>query len=126
MKRILFPVLLVVGLLLAACAPASPAADGGSGDAPAEEAASIIRLGIDAADLGTLDPHFAATTNDRAVVDMIFNALVRYVPGGAPEIEADLARVHPRAGDHRRRQAELDLCSAPRCHVPCRPGDRCL
>lgn len=51
----------------------------------------ILRLGTDAADLLTLDPHFAATTNDRAVVDMIFNGLLRYKPGNSPSIEPDLA-----------------------------------
>ena len=35
--------------------------------------AQTLRLGIDAADAATLDPHFAATRNDRAVMDMVFN-----------------------------------------------------
>lgn len=52
---------------------------------------AILRFGIDAADLGTLDPHFAAARNDRAVVDMIFNGLLRYKPGNSPLIEPDLA-----------------------------------
>jgi len=51
----------------------------------------VLRFGIDAADLGTGDPHRAASRNDRAVVDMIFNGLLRYKPGGAPSIEPDLA-----------------------------------
>lgn len=57
-----------------------------------------LRLGIDAADLGTGDPHRAASRNDRAVVDMIFNGLLRYKPGEAPQIEPDLAVAipHPR------------------------------
>ena len=52
---------------------------------------AILRFGIDAADLSTLDPHFAAARNDRAVVDMIFNGLLRYKPGNSPLIEPDLA-----------------------------------
>lgn len=52
---------------------------------------AMLRFGIDAADLGTLDPHFAAARNDRAVVDMIFNGLLRYEPGNYPLIEPDLA-----------------------------------
>jgi peptide/nickel transport system substrate-binding protein len=52
---------------------------------------AILRFGIDAADLRTLDPHFAAARNDRAVVDMVFNGLLRYKPGNSPLIEADLA-----------------------------------
>ena len=51
----------------------------------------ILQLGMNAADVGTLDPHFAATTNDRTVVDMVFNGLVRYKPGDSNEIEPDLA-----------------------------------
>ena len=51
---------------------------------------AILRFGIDAADLSTLDPHFAAARNDRAVVDMIFNGLLRYKPGNSPLIEPDL------------------------------------
>jgi peptide/nickel transport system substrate-binding protein len=63
----------------------------------------LLRLGIDAADLGTGDPHRAASRNDRAVVDMVFNGLLRYRPGEAPEIEPDLALAipHPRTVDGR-------------------------
>lgn len=71
--------------------------------APTEAAAepSVLRFGIDAADLGTGDPHRAASRNDRAVVDMIFNGLLRYKPGEAPSIEPDLAVAipHPRVVD---------------------------
>jgi peptide/nickel transport system substrate-binding protein len=52
---------------------------------------NILRFGIDAAGLGTGDPHKAASRNDRAVVDMIFNGLLRYKPGEAPKLEPDLA-----------------------------------
>jgi peptide/nickel transport system substrate-binding protein len=51
----------------------------------------ILKFGIDAGDLGTGDPHRAASRNDRAVADMIFNGLLRYKPGEAPSIEPDLA-----------------------------------
>jgi peptide/nickel transport system substrate-binding protein len=62
---------------------------------------NVLRFGIDAADLGTGDPHRAASRNDRAVVDMIFNGLLRYKPGEAPSIEPDLAVAipHPRIID---------------------------
>ena len=61
----------------------------------------MLRFGIDAADLGAGDPHRAASRNDRAVVDMIFNGLLRYRPGEAPAIEPDLATEipHPRMVD---------------------------
>jgi peptide/nickel transport system substrate-binding protein len=61
--------------------------------------AMTLRLGIDAADLGTGDPHQAATRNDRAVVDMVFNGLLRYTPGEAPQIEPDLAVAIPNSRD---------------------------
>jgi peptide/nickel transport system substrate-binding protein len=62
---------------------------------------NILRFGIDAADLGTGDPHRAASRNDRALVDMIFNGLLRYKPGDAPAIESDLATdiPHPKTVD---------------------------
>jgi len=51
----------------------------------------VLTIAFDAADLKTLDPHFAAATMDRAVVDMIFNGLVRYKPGDITVFEPDLA-----------------------------------
>ena len=54
-----------------------------------------LRLAANAADLQFLDPHFASGTQDRTVVDMVFNGLVRYVPGNYPEIEPDLATAIP-------------------------------
>ncbi len=53
--------------------------------------AQILRIAFDAADLKTLDPHYAAATMDRAVVDMVFNGLVRYRPGDITMFEPDLA-----------------------------------
>jgi peptide/nickel transport system substrate-binding protein len=41
--------------------------------------------------MGNLDPHFAAASQDRALADMVFNGLLRYIPGNAPHIEPDLA-----------------------------------
>jgi len=57
----------------------------------------ILRLGQNAADLSSLDPHFATTTEARALVDMIFNGLLRYKPGdGSFEMmEPDLAEDFP-------------------------------
>ena len=55
-----------------------------------QDAFNLLRIGMYAADKGTLNPHFAAADVDRAVADMVFNGLVRYKPGNAPEIEADL------------------------------------
>lgn len=55
----------------------------------------VLRLGIDAADLGTGDPHYAAQRTDRALADMVFNALLRYAPGNSPSVEPDLAVAIP-------------------------------
>ncbi len=38
---------------------------------------NTLRMAFDASDLKTLDPHYAAATMDRAVVDMVFNGLDR-------------------------------------------------
>jgi peptide/nickel transport system substrate-binding protein len=63
----------------------------------AMEEPKILRVGQNAADLSSLDPHFATTTEARALVDMIFNGLVRYKPGdGSFEMmEPDLAEELP-------------------------------
>lgn len=57
----------------------------------------ILRVGQNAADMSSLDPHFATTTEARALVDMIFNGLLRYKPGdGSFEMmEPDLAEDLP-------------------------------
>ncbi len=54
-----------------------------------------LRFGVNAGDLNTLDPHFASGTQDRTVVDMIFNGLVRFQPGNSNVIEADIATEIP-------------------------------
>jgi len=103
----ILPVTLLVFLIAcggpAAQPEATPEPTNAATDAPGSEAVqateepdqqaipAILRFGIDAADMGTLDPHFAAARNDRAVVDMIFNGLLRYKPGNSPLIEPDLA-----------------------------------
>ena len=55
----------------------------------------VLRIGVAASDIGTFDPHFSASYQDRAVADMVFNGLVRYKPGEAPEIEPDLVESIP-------------------------------
>jgi peptide/nickel transport system substrate-binding protein len=76
----------VVCLLAAGCTPAVPTAT----VAPAR-AGGILRVGQAAADLGTLDPDYASGTQDRALIDMVFNGLLRYRPGDATTFEPDLA-----------------------------------
>jgi peptide/nickel transport system substrate-binding protein len=75
----------------------SAALPGLVGGAKAQDAGDrpTLRFGVNAADLATLDPHYASGTQDRTVVDMIFNGLVRYAPGNSAEMEADLATEIP-------------------------------
>jgi peptide/nickel transport system substrate-binding protein len=87
-------------LVLTACASLYPAGVGGTGASAtarpaAEPRGGILRIGQNAADLGSLDPHFASGTQDRALVDMVFNGLLRYKPGDATAFEADLAATLP-------------------------------
>lgn len=64
--------------------------------ARAAQAGGILRFGQGQADLGTADPHYAAGTQDRALLDMVFNGLVRYKPGDGSGFEPDLAADFPR------------------------------
>ncbi len=113
----LMALLVVIALVGGACAaPAAPAP--AAQEAPAQEAPTqeeapppaeetpapqpaaeigggTLRMAIRAADITSLDPHFATTTQDRAVVDMIFNGLVRYKPGNGTSFEPDLAEAMP-------------------------------
>lgn len=56
---------------------------------------ATLRIAMNVSDIQTLDPHYASGTQDRATVDMIFNGLVRFVPGKSDEFEADLAEDIP-------------------------------
>jgi peptide/nickel transport system substrate-binding protein len=86
-RKVVIAAFLIVALL--------PVFLGGSQEELAQE--QVLRLAFDAADLKTLDPHFAASTNDRGIVQMIFDGLVRYKPGdiNAANIEPDLAVAIP-------------------------------
>ncbi|MCG8684394.1 MAG: ABC transporter substrate-binding protein [Desulfobacterales bacterium] len=63
--------------------------------ANASQKDNTLRLGLHVSAMGTLDPHFAAGSQDRAFADMVFNGILRYVPGNAPRIEPDLAEKMP-------------------------------
>ncbi|BBO69137.1 diguanylate phosphodiesterase [Desulfosarcina alkanivorans] len=52
---------------------------------------NVLRFGVHVSEMGNLDPHFAAGSQDRALADMVFNGLLRYLPGNVPKIEPDLA-----------------------------------
>jgi peptide/nickel transport system substrate-binding protein len=96
-------ILAMLGLTVVACTPLSPA--------PATTAkptavlatmvpvpprsGGILRIGQAAGDIGTADPHYASSTSDRALVDMVFNGLIRYTPGDVTAFEPDLATSLP-------------------------------
>ncbi len=82
---------LFVGVLLTAMAFAAPTF--------AQEV--VLRVGIENADIGTLDPHRATATQDKGVVGWIFSGLVRFPPGSAnpADLEPDLAESWTRSQD---------------------------
>ena len=71
----------------------------GAGMALAQDA-PVLRIGTNAADIQSLDPHVATGTQDRTIVDMVFTALVRYRPGTVSELEPDIATEMPTAAEN--------------------------
>src|SRR5688572_22215053 len=63
--------------------------------ASAQEDRPILIHATNAGDKATFDPHLASGTQDRTVVDMVFNGLLRFKPGDSSEIEPDLATAIP-------------------------------
>ena len=88
LTSMLLPVLFFFGPLIHSAIPAS------TGDRSANTQ-KILRFGVHVSEMGNLDPHFAAGSQDRALADMVFNGLLRYQPGEAPKIEPDLAEQIP-------------------------------
>lgn len=87
MKRtvsFLFAALLVLASLGALMAPAQ-----------AQDDRPVLIHATNAGDKATFDPHLASGTQDRTVVDMVFNGLVRFKPGDSSVIEPDLATAIP-------------------------------
>lgn len=68
-----------------------------SASEPAEHSDNrkILHYGAHVSRIGSFDPHMASASSDRAIADMLFNGLLRYRPGMAPEIEPDLAVTMP-------------------------------
>lgn len=88
-------VILTVLMLLVFTTMAVYGGGGAEKEAAEEQKPKILRIGIGYADLGTMDPHMASSTRDRALVDMIFNGLIRYKPGDSKVFEPDLAEAVP-------------------------------
>lgn len=109
---------LAASLVVSACAPTASA----PGQTPtASSSGGILRIGQAAADLGTLDPHFGSGTQDRALVDMVFNGLLRFKPGDATGFEPDLATTlpQPATSPEGKQTWTFDL----RKGVMCQPSD---
>jgi peptide/nickel transport system substrate-binding protein len=85
---LLLPALFILGPLIQPVMPAST-------DLRSDKRPAVLRFGIHVSEMGNLDPHFAAGSQDRALADMVFNGLLRYQPGNAPKIEPDLAEQIP-------------------------------
>jgi peptide/nickel transport system substrate-binding protein len=83
-------ILLLLTVLLLWIPPAHRASAAAATDPPTH-GARILRFGVHVSAMGSLDPHFAAGSQDRALADMLFNGLLRYQPGKAPTIQPDLA-----------------------------------
>ncbi len=66
----------------------------GTSGAGAQNPETLI-FGSSEADIQSLDPHFSTGTQDRTIVDMVFNGLVRYVPGTVTDLEPDIAAEMP-------------------------------
>lgn len=61
--------------------------------APAVAQEKVLRIGAQATDIGTLDPHRTSATHEKGPIGWIFGGLVRFPPGSADpaKIEGDLA-----------------------------------
>lgn len=66
-----------------------------AGNTAKPETPMVLRFGMHVNEMGNMDPHFAAGSQSRVLADMVFNGLLRYQPGRAPAIEADLAENLP-------------------------------
>ncbi len=107
MKRTVLVFLIVcsilVDTLIGIAGPASGNKDNSDLVSPENHAAPFcrakadnrLRFAVHVTGMGKMDPHFAAGSQDRTVADMVFNGLLRYVPGNAPAIEPDLAKTMP-------------------------------
>lgn len=68
--------------------------------ASAQDDRQVLILATNGADITNIDPHYAVSTQDRTIVDMIFNALIRFTPGDSSSFEPDLAAEMPTATDN--------------------------
>ncbi|MGE0716082.1 MAG: ABC transporter substrate-binding protein [Alphaproteobacteria bacterium] len=81
-----------------AAGAAAIAIAGAAGGAVAQK---TLNVAMGAADLGALDPHRTASTQDKAIIGWMFNGLVRIKPGSISpaDIEPDIAERWEASGD---------------------------
>jgi hypothetical protein len=51
----------------------------------------VLRFGIHTSGIGNFDPDYAKGSEDYTYADMVFNSLLRYVPGDSSRLEPDIA-----------------------------------
>lgn len=56
---------------------------------------NVLRFGLHTSKIKNFDPHYARSSEDFIFADMVFNSLVRYVPGQVPRLEPDIAETIP-------------------------------
>jgi len=80
----------------------------------------VLRIGFDVSDVKTLDPHRATGSQDRELVEIIFNGLLRFQPGNLSDaaIEPDLAKQMPSSKTlpDGRQQWTFNLKTGVMCH----------
>lgn len=123
----------LICLLLMACtaaaptaAPAPTASGGAASQKPAAAGSTTtparsggtLRFGQNASDVGTLDPDYASGTQDRALIDMVLNGLLRFKPGDTTQFEPDLATALPQPATEADKQVwTITLRKGVMCHA---------
>ncbi len=64
----------------------------------------ILRFAIHTSGIGNFDPDYAKGSQDYTYADMVFNSLLRHVPGDSSQMEPDLAAAMPEFEIHQGRQ----------------------
>ncbi|MBA3009229.1 MAG: hypothetical protein FP812_03160, partial [Desulfobacula sp.] len=85
----------VLGVFLLAIgvtgATASDSVVGGSSQKEIQGSGEVLRFGIHTSKIGNFDPDFAKGSEDATFADLVFNSLLRYVPGDSSQLEPDIA-----------------------------------
>jgi peptide/nickel transport system substrate-binding protein len=55
----------------------------------------VLKFAVHTSSLGSLDPHILRGSQDYTYADMVFNCLIRYVPGDLARLEPDIAESIP-------------------------------